>query len=180
MNLECAITSEMIDIACQVKPQDVCLVPEKRQEVTTEGGLDVLGQLKTVEAAVKQLQSSGIRVSLFIDPDPQVLEAVRSIGVGVVELHTGRYADAKPEQMGIELERIAQASYYGHELGLRVNAGHGLNEANVIPIAKIQTIAELNIGHAIVAQAIFKGWKTAIADMKSLMLTARAQGQTWS
>ena len=180
MNLECAITSEMIDIACQVKPHDVCLVPEKRQEVTTEGGLDVLGQLKTVEAAVKQLQKSGIRVSLFIDPDPQVLEAVRSIGVGVVELHTGRYADAKPEQMGIELERIAQAAYYGHELGLRVNAGHGLNEANVIPIAKIQTIAELNIGHAIVAQAIFKGWKTAIADMKSLMLTARAQAQTWS
>ena len=180
MNLECAITSEMIDIACQVKPHDVCLVPEKRQEVTTEGGLDVLGQLKTVEAAVKQLQKSGIRVSLFIDPDPQVLEAVRSIGVGVVELHTGRYADAKPEQMGIELERIAQAAYYGHELGLRVNAGHGLNEANVIPIAKIQTLAELNIGHAIVAQAIFKGWKTAIADIKSLMLTARAQAQTWS
>ena len=180
MNLECAITSEMIDIACQVKPHDVCLVPEKRQEVTTEGGLDVLGQLKTVEAAVKQLQKSGIRVSLFIDPDPQVLEAVRSIGVGVVELHTGRYADAKPEQMGIELERIAQAAYYGHELGLRVNAGHGLNEANVIPIAKIQTLAELNIGHAIVAQAIFKGWKTAIADIKSLILTARSQGATWS
>ena len=180
MNLECAITSEMIDIACQVKPQDVCLVPEKRQEVTTEGGLDVLGQLKTVEAAVKQLQSSGIRVSLFIDPDSEVLEAVRSIGVSVVELHTGRYADAQLEQQGIELERIQKAAYYGHELGLRVNAGHGLNEANVIPIAKIPTIAELNIGHAMVAQAIFKGWKTAIADMKALMLTARAQGQTWS
>jgi len=180
MNLECAITSEMIDIACQVKPHDVCLVPEKRQEVTTEGGLDVLGQLKTVEAAVKQLQSSGIRVSLFIDPDSEVLEAVRSIGVSVVELHTGRYADAKLEQQGIELERIQKAAYYGYELGLRVNAGHGLNEANVIPIAKIPTIAELNIGHAMVAQAIFKGWKTAIADMKALMLTARAQGQTWS
>jgi len=180
MNLECAITSEMIDIACQVKPHDVCLVPEKRQEVTTEGGLDVLGQLKTVEAAVKQLQSSGIRVSLFIDPDSEVLEAVRSIGVSVVELHTGRYADAQLEQQGIELERIQKAAYYGHELGLRVNAGHGLNEANVIPIAKIPTIAELNIGHAMVAQAIFKGWKTAIADMKALMLTARAQGQTWS
>jgi pyridoxine 5-phosphate synthase len=180
MNLECAITSEMIDIACRVAPHDVCLVPEKRQEVTTEGGLDVLGQLKTVEIAVKQLQKSGVRVSLFIDPDPQVLEAVRSIGVGVVELHTGRYADAKPEQIGIELERIAQAANYGHKLGLRVNAGHGLNEANVIPIAKIQTIAELNIGHAIVAQAIFKGWKTAIADMKSLMIAARSEGQRWS
>jgi pyridoxine 5-phosphate synthase len=119
-------------------------------------------------------------VSLFIDPDSEVLEAVRSIGVSVVELHTGRYADATLEQMDIELERIQKAAYYGHELGLRVNAGHGLNEANVIPIAKIPTIAELNIGHAIVAQAIFKGWKTAIADMKSLMLTARAQGQTWS
>ena len=173
MNLECAITSEMIDIACQVKPHDVCLVPEKRQEVTTEGGLDVLGQLKTVEAAVKQLQKSGIRVSLFIDPDPQVLEAVRSIGVGVVELHTGRYADAKPEQMGIELERIAQAAYYGHELGLRVNAGHGLNESNVLPVARIKTISELNIGHAIVAQAVFKGWKIAISDMKSLINLAR-------
>ncbi|BDW11352.1 pyridoxine 5'-phosphate synthase [Polynucleobacter sp. SHI8] len=180
MNLECAITSEMIDIACQVKPHDVCLVPEKRQEVTTEGGLDVLGQLKTVEAAVKQLQKSGIRVSLFIDPDAQVLEAVKSIGVGVVELHTGRYADAGPEQGDMELDRIVRAAYYGHELGLRVNAGHGLNEANVIPIAKIQTLAELNIGHAIVAQAIFKGWKTAIADMKSLMLTARSQESTWS
>jgi len=180
MNLECAITSEMIDIACQVKPQDVCLVPEKRQEVTTEGGLDVLGQLKTVEAAVRQLQLSGVRVSLFIDPDSEVLEAVQSIGVSVVELHTGRYADAEPEQQGIELERIQKAAYYGHELGLRVNAGHGLNEANVIPIARIPTIAELNIGHAMVAQAIFKGWKTAITDMKSLMLTARAQGQTWS
>jgi pyridoxine 5-phosphate synthase len=180
MNLECAITSEMIDIACQVKPHDVCLVPEKRQEVTTEGGLDVLGQLKTVEAAVKQLQKSGIRVSLFIDPDAQVLEAVKSIGVGVVELHTGRYADAGPQQGDMELDRIVRAAYYGHELGLRVNAGHGLNEANVIPIAKIQTLAELNIGHAIVAQAIFKGWKTAIADIKSLMLTARSQGATWS
>ena len=180
MNLECAITSEMIDIACQVKPHDVCLVPEKRQEVTTEGGLDVLGQLKTVEAAVKQLQKSGIRVSLFIDPDAQVLEAVKSIGVGVVELHTGRYADAGPQQGDMELDRIVRAAYYGHELGLRVNAGHGLNEANVIPIAKIQTLAELNIGHAIVAQAIFKGWKTAIADIKSLILTARSQGATWS
>ena len=129
---------------------------------------------------MKQLQKSGVRVSLFIDPDPQDLEAVRSIGVGVVELHTGRYADAKPEQIGIELERIAQAANYGHKLGLRVNAGHGLNEANVIPIAKIQTIAELNIGHAIVAQAIFKGWKTAIADMKSLMIAARSEGQRWS
>jgi pyridoxine 5-phosphate synthase len=179
MNLECAITSEMIDIACQVQPQDVCLVPEKRQEVTTEGGLDVLGQLKTVQAAVKQLQESGIRVSLFIDPDQQVLEAVRSIGVEVVELHTGRYADAGPEQGALELERIVYAAQYGHGLGLRVNAGHGLNESNVMPIARIQTIAELNIGHAIVAQAIFKGWKTAIADMKSIMMTARSQGQTW-
>ena len=158
MNLECALTNEMLDIACEVAPHDVCLVPEKRQEVTTEGGLDVLGQLKLVESAVKLLHSRGIRVSLFIDPDQRVIEASKSIGVQVVELHTGRYADATSTELDYELHRIQDAASYGHSLGLRVNAGHGLNESNVLPVARIKTISELNIGHAIVAQAVFKGW----------------------
>jgi pyridoxine 5-phosphate synthase len=179
MNLECALTTEMLEIACRIAPHDVCLVPEKRQEVTTEGGLDVLGQMKTIESAVKLLHGQGIRVSLFIDPELKVLEATRSLGVQVVELHTGRYADAAPHELANELERIAHAAQYGHELGLRVNAGHGLHEANVLPIAQIQTIAELNIGHAIVAQAIFKGWKIAIADMKALIQTTRNRGGQW-
>jgi pyridoxine 5-phosphate synthase len=180
MNLECALTPEMLEIACRVAPHDVCLVPEKRQEVTTEGGLDVLGQMKAIESAVKLLHGQGIRVSLFIDPDPKVLEATCSLGVKVVELHTGRYADAAPHELANELERIAHAAQYGHGLGLRVNAGHGLHEANVLPIAQIQTIAELNIGHAIVAQAVFKGWKIAIADMKALIQTTRNRGESWS
>ena len=173
MNLECALTNEMLDIACEVAPHDVCLVPEKRQEVTTEGGLDVLGQLKLVESAVKLLHSRGIRVSLFIDPDQRVIEASKSIGVQVVELHTGRYADATSTELDYELHRIQDAASYGHSLGLRVNAGHGLNESNVLPVARIKTISELNIGHAIVAQAVFKGWKIAISDMKSLINLAR-------
>ena len=173
MNLECALTNEMLDIACEVAPHDVCLVPEKHQEVTTEGGLDVLGQLKLVESAVKLLHSRGIRVSLFIDPDQRVIEASKSIGVQVVELHTGRYADATSTELDYELHRIQDAASYGHSLGLRVNAGHGLNESNVLPVARIKTISELNIGHAIVAQAVFKGWKIAISDMKSLINLAR-------
>ena len=173
MNLECALTNEMLDIACEVAPHDVCLVPEKRQEVTTEGGLDVLGQLKLVESAVKLLHSRGIRVSLFIDPDQRVIEASKSIGVQVVELHTGRYADATSTELDYELHRIQDAASYGHSLGLRVNAGHGLNESNVLPVARIKTISELNIGHAIVAQAVFKGGKIAISDMKSLINLAR-------
>ena len=157
MNLECAVTAEMIEIACKLLPQDVCLVPEKRQEVTTEGGLDVLGQQSVIASAVNTLQAKGI-----------------------VELHTGRYADASPQQMPEELERIAKAAEYAHKRGFRVNAGHGLNESNVIPVAQIPSLAELNIGHAIVAQAVFKGWKNAIADMKALMISARAGGASWS
>jgi len=173
MNLECAITNEMLQIACEVSPHDVCLVPEKREEVTTEGGLDVIGHYSDVEKAVQLLHSQGIRVSLFIDPDIKVLDAAKNLGVQVVELHTGRYADASITEVDHELQRIQEAAAYGHHLGLRINAGHGLNESNVLPIAKINTIAELNIGHAIVAQAIFKGWKTAISDMKSLINQAR-------
>ena len=164
MNLECAITNEMLQIACEVSPHE---------EVTTEGGLDVIGHYSDVEKAVQLLHSQGIRVSLFIDPDIKVLDAAKNLGVQVVELHTGRYADASITEVDHELQRIQEAAMYGHQLGLRVNAGHGLNESNVLPIAKINTIAELNIGHAIVAQAIFKGWKTAISDMKSLINQAR-------
>jgi pyridoxine 5-phosphate synthase len=173
MNLECALTTEMLEIACRVLPHDVCLVPEKRQEVTTEGGLDVMGQYTAIESAVQLLHRHGIRVSLFIDPEPNVLEAAKNLGVQVVELHTGKYADAKPTEVAVELLRIEKAAQFGQNLGLRVNAGHGLNESNVVPIAKISAISELNIGHAIVAQALFKGWKVAIADMKSLINQAR-------
>ena len=174
MNLECAVTPEMINIACQVKPHDVCLVPEKREEVTTEGGLDVLGHYAAVEAAIKQLKSAGIRVSLFIDPDEKQIQAARDVGATVVELHTGRYADVSGEEQIKELERIKKAAQYAVSVGLRVNAGHGLHEGNVMPIAAISDLSEPNIGHAIVAEALFKGWQNAIMDMKALMVKGRA------
>jgi pyridoxine 5-phosphate synthase len=174
MNLECAVTLEMINIACQVKPHDVCLVPEKREEVTTEGGLDVLGHYAAVEAAIKQLKSAGIRVSLFIDPDENQIQAARDVGATVVELHTGRYADVSGEEQIKELERLKKAAQYAVSVGLRVNAGHGLHEGNVMPIAAISDLSELNIGHAIVAEALFKGWQNAIMDMKALMVKGRA------
>lgn len=174
MNLECAVTPEMINIACQVKPHDVCLVPEKREEVTTEGGLNVLGHYVAVEAATKQLKSAGIRVSLFIDPDEKQIQAAKDVGATVVELHTGRYADVSGEEQIKELERIQKAAQFGKSIGLRVNAGHGLHEGNVMPIAAIAELSELNIGHAIVAEALFKGWQKAITDMKALMVKGRA------
>jgi pyridoxine 5-phosphate synthase len=175
MNLECAVTPEMINIACKVKPHDVCLVPEKREEVTTEGGLDVLGHFEAVKAATKQLQEAGIRVSLFIDPDRKQIQAAQDVGATVVELHTGRYADLSGPEQATELERIRLAAQFGVSIGLRVNAGHGLHEGNVMPIAAIAEFSELNIGHAIVAEAIFKGWQKAIIDMKSLMAQGRAK-----
>jgi len=174
MNLECAVTPEMINIACQVKPHDVCLVPEKREEVTTEGGLDVLGHYAAVEAAIKQLKSAGIRISLFIDPDEKQIQAARDVGATVVELHTGRYANVSGEEQIKELERLKKAAQYAVSVGLRVNAGHGLHEGNVMPIAAISDLSELNIGHAIVAEALFKGWQNAIMDMKALMVKGRA------
>jgi pyridoxine 5-phosphate synthase len=173
MNLECAVTPEMIDIACEVKPQDVCLVPEKRAEVTTEGGLDVLGHFDAIKAATTQLKNAGIRVSLFIDPEEKQIQAAKDVGATVVELHTGRYADLSGEQQVHELERIRKAAQFGVSIGLRVNAGHGLNEGNVKPIAAIAEFSELNIGHAIVAEALFKGWQKAIQDMKALMMQGR-------
>ena len=174
MNLECAVTPEMIDIACQVKPNDVCLVPEKREEVTTEGGLDVLGQFDAVRAATKKLIDVGIRVSLFIDPEEEQIQAAKDVGATVVELHTGRYADLSGAEQAKELERIRKAAIFGKSIGMRVNAGHGLHEGNVKPIAAISELSELNIGHAIVAEALFKGWQKAITDMKALMKQGRA------
>ena len=173
MNLECAVTPEMIDIACKVKPHDVCLVPEKREEVTTEGGLDVLGHFDAVKAATKKLVDAGIRVSLFIDPEEKQIQAAKEVGASVVELHTGRYADLSGAEQAKELERIRKAAIFGKSIGLRVNAGHGLHEGNVKPVAAITELSELNIGHAIVAEALFKGWQKAIIDMKALMSQGR-------
>jgi pyridoxine 5-phosphate synthase len=174
MNLEAAVTQEMIDFACRVRPQDVCLVPERREEVTTEGGLDVIRYYKEVEAAVKQLAGEGIRVSLFIDADEKQIEAAAAVGAPVIELHTGRYAEAEDEaDIAAELERIKEGVIAGVKRGIKVNAGHGLHYTNVQPIAAIQEIQELNIGHAIVAHALFVGWEHAVREMKAIMVDAR-------
>ena len=173
MNLEAAVTQEMIDFACRVKPQDVCLVPERREEVTTEGGLDVVRYYKEVEAAVKQLQGEGIRVSLFIDADEQQIAATAALGAPVIELHTGRYAEAEGDAVARELARIRAGARFGVERGLVVNAGHGLHYTNVQAIAQLQDIRELNIGHAIVAHALFAGWENAVREMKAIMVAAR-------
>jgi pyridoxine 5-phosphate synthase len=173
MNLEAAVTQEMIDFACQVRPQDVCLVPERREEVTTEGGLDVIRYFKEVETAVKQLKGEGIRVSLFIDADEAQIEAAARTGATVIELHTGRYAEAEGLDAAHELERIKVGVAAGVRHGLVVNAGHGLHYTNVQPVAAIRDIAELNIGHAIVAHALFAGWENAVREMKAIMVAAR-------
>jgi pyridoxine 5-phosphate synthase len=175
MNLEMAVTDEMIEIARRIRPSDVCLVPEKREELTTEGGLDVAGQLDKVRAACKQLGEAGIRVSLFIDPERVQLDAAVAAGAPVVELHTGKYADTDGEEQARELERIVDAASYGQGLGLVINAGHGLHYQNVKPIARIEQVVELNIGHAIVARAVFDGLGPAVDEMKRLMLEARAE-----
>jgi pyridoxine 5-phosphate synthase len=174
MNLESAVTPEMIDFACRIKPHDVCLVPERRAEVTTEGGLDVVTHFAEVSAAVKRLQAEGIRVSLFIDADPVQIKASAEAGAPVIEIHTGRYAEAHTEaETQRELERVQAAVVEGTRHGLKVNAGHGLHYTNVQAIAAIPEIAELNIGHAIVAHAVFIGWQNAIKEMKSIMVAAR-------
>ena len=173
MNLEMAVTDEMLEIAANVQPSDCCLVPEKRQELTTEGGLDVISQQDTIRAACARLAGQGIRVSLFVDPDAEQLDAAAAVGAPVVELHTGRYADAEGEEQQVELDRVRAAARHGHSLGLVINAGHGLHYHNVAEIAKIEEIVELNIGHAIIARAVFDGLKIAVAEMKRLMLEAR-------
>ncbi|EGM69013.1 pyridoxine 5'-phosphate synthase [Shewanella sp. HN-41] len=174
MNFECAVTEEMLTIACEVKPTYVCLVPEKRQEVTTEGGLDVAGQLEKITAAVARLAANGIQVSLFIDADKTQIDAAVASGAPVIEIHTGCYADAKTEaDEARELARISEMAKYAHGKGLIVNAGHGLHYHNVKPIAAIPELYELNIGHAIVARAAIDGLATAVKDMKTLMLEGR-------
>ena len=174
MNLEMAVTEEMIRIAEKVLPQDCCLVPESRQEVTTEGGLNVEGQGARVGDAVKALGAAGIRVSLFIDPDLAQIEAAQRAGAPVIELHTGAYAESTGAARAREFERLLGAAKFAARLGLVVNAVHGLNYHNVEPIAAIPEIVELNIGHAIVARAVFDGLAKAVRDMKEMMRAARA------
>lgn len=174
MNLEMAVTDEMLALACRIKPAFVCLVPEKREELTTEGGLDVKGQLARISQAVEQLTRHGIKVSLFIDAEPAQIDAAVASKAPYIEIHTGHYADATTETEQLsELEKIIQGVRYADNLGLKVNAGHGLNYANVKPIAAIEQIIELNIGHAIIARAAIDGLDKAVRDMKALMLEAR-------
>lgn len=174
MNLECAVTDEMLNIACQTLPEYVCLVPEKRQELTTEGGLDIAGQLSKITNAVAQLKDKGIKVSLFIDADKEQIDAAYQSGAPYIELHTGCYADATcEEQQNQELDRIKKMAQYAHQLGLVVNAGHGLHYHNVKAIAAIPELYELNIGHAIIARAAIDGLDKAVRDMKELMIQAR-------
>ncbi len=173
MNLELAATEEMIGIAARVLPQDACLVPEKRTELTTEGGLDVAGQRSAIRAACARLAGAGIRVSLFIDPDPAQVEAAAGAGAAAVELHTGAYAEAEGPARGRELARLADAARRAAAAGLIVHAGHGLDYHNVQPVAALPELAELNIGHAIVARAVTAGIGAAVAEMKRLMREAR-------
>jgi pyridoxine 5-phosphate synthase len=174
MNLEMAVTEEMLVIAERYRPQDCCLVPERREELTTEGGLDVVGQLQRITEACTRLAAVGIRVSLFIDADPRQVEAAAQAGAPVIEIHTGHFADAtNHHKQREEFQRIAEAVKRGQKAGLQVNAGHGLNYQNVASIAALPAVVELNIGHAIIARALFTGMKAAVAEMKRLMQEAR-------
>src|SRR5690606_35825968 len=173
INLEMAVTTEMLDLATRVKPADVCLVPERREELTTEGGLDVAGARDRIAEACRRLAAAGIRVSLFVDPEPHQLEAAVEAGAPVVEIHTGAYADADETSRAAELERVVAAAARARALGLQVHAGHGLNYDNVQPVAAIPEIVELNIGHAIVSRAVFDGIAEAVREMKRLMREAR-------
>ncbi len=171
MNLECAVTEEMISNAVRLRPHDICLVPERREELTTEGGLDVVRYFDAVQAAAERCAEAGIRVSLFIDPEDKQIDAARRIGAPVIELHTGKYADADSvPAREHELERLRTAAAHAHTLGLQVNAGHGLHYHNVQPVVAIPHIAELNIGHAIIAEAVFIGLDAAVRRMKALLL----------
>lgn len=174
MNLEMAVTDEMVDIACEIKPHFCCLVPEKREEVTTEGGLDVAGQLEKITLAVSRLQEAGIQVSLFIDPDHQQIDAAMASGAPYIEIHTGAYAEAEEgARRDTEFRRIKDAAAYAHDKGLKVNAGHGLTYHNVQPIAALPQMHELNIGHAIIGRAVMSGLAGAVSEMKALMREAR-------
>lgn len=176
LNLEMAVTEEMLLFACEVRAEDVCLVPEKREELTTEGGLDVVGQLKQLRAACSRLAEVGSRVSPFIDPNPEQIDAVIECGAPCIEIHTGHYADSRGDEQLRSLESINEAIEYAKARGLQVNAGHGLTRHNVRAIAANNRVSELNIGHAIVADALFLGLARAVSDFKQIMLQARVQG----
>lgn len=178
MNLEMAATDAMIEVARRLRPQDCCLVPETREELTTEGGLDVAGQVARLKDCCAALRESGCRVSLFVDPEPGQLEAAVEVGAPVVELHTGAYAESTGERQAIELMRLAEAARYGSRVGLTVHAGHGLHYHNVQPVAAVPEMVELNIGHSIVARAVMDGMARAVREMKSLMTAARHGLQT--
>jgi len=173
LNLEMALTEEMLAFACRLKPQDCCLVPERRQELTTEGGLDVAGRMPLVREAIKRLSAAGIRVALFVDPDAAQIEAAAESGAIVVELHTGAYADAGAERKNAELDRLATAARRAAKQGLEVHAGHGLHYGNVKPVAALPEVVELNIGHALISRALMTGLTAAVRDMKALMHEAR-------
>ena len=174
INLEMAVTQEMLSIAEKVRPAHCCLVPEKRAELTTEGGLDVLAAVPEISTACARLADAGIAISLFIDPDSAQIDAAKSCGATTVEIHTGCYADAVNDQVkNQQYQRVLGAVRYAHEQGLVVNAGHGLNYKNVAPIAAIKEINELNIGHALIAHSLFVGLKNAVVEMKTLMREAR-------
>ncbi|THB72754.1 MAG: pyridoxine 5'-phosphate synthase [Gammaproteobacteria bacterium] len=177
MNLEIAVTDEMVDIAKKFAPSDCCLVPEKREELTTEGGLDVRNNLSRIKDATTVLHESNIEVSLFIDPSKDQLDAALETGARVVEIHTGHYADAnKPAEQKKELAEIIAGVEYAHDIGLKVNAGHGLHYHNVEPVAALTPIRELNIGHAIIARAVIAGLDSAVKEMKQIIRHARKVG----
>ena len=173
MNLESAVTREMLQIALRVRPHDVCLVPERRMELTTEGGLDVVNQFERVRDACRLLGASGIRVSLFLEPSAVQLAVAKALGAHIVELHTGSFCEAPPEHRAKELARLEEAAAYAEDIGLECHAGHGLSYENVGPVAAIPTIVELNIGHFLVGEAIFSGLESAIKRMRALMDQAR-------
>ena len=174
MNLEMAATDEMVGIAARIKPQDCCLVPEKREELTTEGGLDVASQLPRMRDVCTQLAENQVTVSLFIDADKEQIDAAKEVGAPVIELHTGHYADTTGAEQAQEFERIKTMTTYAHSIGLQVNAGHGLTLENTPEIARLPEVVELNIGHSIVARAVFVGLAQAVKEMKALMLEVRA------
>ena len=174
MNLEMAATDEMLEIATKILPEDCCLVPEKRQELTTEGGLDVLSQLGRIKEVCSELSTNNIKASLFIDPDNYQIEAAVECGAPIIEIHTGHYADASSAaEMQKELQKISEACAYAHSLGLQVNAGHGLTLENTKAIAEINSVVELNIGHSIISRALFVGLGAATFEMKQLIQEAR-------
>lgn len=174
MNLEMAVTDEMLEIAEKILPENCCLVPERREELTTEGGLDVLGQEARIKDACARLAGAGVKVSLFIDADPAQIDAAVRCGAPVIEIHTGHYADATDDAaIKKELARIRLGVEHAHAAGLQVNAGHGLHYHNIEPIASIPELVELNIGHAIISQAVFTGLREAVREMKQLMLSSR-------